>query len=96
MEPEAMHEINAAVFWLFGAVQFLGWTGGLLARFGGQSRHQAACHAACTLALVIVGISTALAFFVGTQCWLISAFTFAGMILLAICDFDHHHRPASI
>jgi hypothetical protein len=85
-----------SVVWVFGLVQFLGWAGGLLARFSANSRHQSVCHAFFMLALVVVGISTSLAVFMGTKCWLLSASTLAGMILLAICDFDRSRRPATI
>jgi hypothetical protein len=99
MEPGAreMHEINAsAVIWGFGMVQVLGWSGGLLARLSMRSRHQTLCHVFFFLTLVIVGISTSLSLLLGARCWLLSATTLAGMILLAICDFDRHRRPATI
>jgi hypothetical protein len=99
MEPEriAMLELNsAAALWAFGAVQFLGWTCGLMARCAVRSRHRAVCHAVFLPTLVMVGIATSLALFLGTKCWLLSATTLAGMILLAICDFDRNRRPATI
>ena len=92
-----MQELNgSAAIWLFALVQLLGWTGGLLARVSTRSRHQTACYSIFLLALVIVGISTSLSLALGAKCWLLSATTLAGMILLAICDFDRHRRPATI
>ena len=92
-----MQEINsAAAIWLFTAIQLLGWTCGLLARFSMRSRHQAICQALFMLSLVIVGVSTSLSLFLGSKCWLISATTLCSMVLLAICDFDRHRRPATI
>ncbi|HEY2762281.1 MAG TPA: hypothetical protein VGI75_16090 [Pirellulales bacterium] len=92
-----MQDINSsAAIWLFALVQLSGWTSGLLARFGSKSRHRAACHALFMLVLVVVGMFTSLAFFLGSACWLLSSATLACMILLAICDFDRHSRPATI
>jgi hypothetical protein len=92
-----MLELNsAAVLWAFGAVHFMGWTCGVLARCGHRSRHRAVCHAIFLPTLVIVGIATSFSLFLGTKCWLLSATTLAGMILLAICDFDRARRPATI
>jgi len=87
---------SSAAIWLFGTVQLLGWAGGLFARFSMGSRHQAACHTLFMLALVVVGLSTCTSLFLGSMCWLLSATTLCGMILLAICDFDRHARPATI
>ena len=86
----------SAALCLFGFVQFLGWMSGLLARCSVRSRHQAICHSFFMLTMFLVGASTTLAWAWGTKCWLISATTFAGMILLAICDFDHASRPVTI
>jgi hypothetical protein len=92
-----MQEINsAAAIGLFAVVQVIGWTCGLLARFSMRSRHQAVCQALFMLSLVIVGIITSLSLFLGSVCWLLSATTLCCMILLAICDFDRHQRPATI
>jgi hypothetical protein len=99
MEPErsAMQEVHySAVFWLFGLIQFSGWACGFLARWSARWRHQALCHAAFVVTLLIVGISTPLALALGARCWFLSATTLAGMILLAIWDFDHRRRPATI
>jgi hypothetical protein len=74
----------------------LGWAGGLLARCGMHSRHQGICHVLFFCMLLVVGVSTWLSFFLGARCWLVSAVTLAGMVLLAICDFDHRRRPATI
>jgi len=93
----AMLELNsAATLWAFGVIQILGWLCGLMARCGHRSRHRAVCHAIFLPTLVIVGISTSMAFLLGTKCWLLSATTLAGMSLLAICDFDRSRRPATI
>lgn len=81
---------------LFALVQFVGWIGGLLARCSVRSKHQTICHSFFVLALVAVGISTSLAWVVGSTCWMISATSFCGMILLAISDFDHASRPVTI
>jgi hypothetical protein len=92
-----MQEINSStLICLFTLVQSLGWACGLLARFSTHSRHQALCQALFMLSLVIVGISTSLSLFLGSKCWLISATTLCSMVLLAICDFDRHRRPATI
>ncbi len=92
-----MQEVHySAVIWLFGLVQFSGWACAFLAHSSARWRHQHLCHAAFILTLVVVGISTPLALALGTKCWLLSAVTLAGMILLAIWDFDHRHRPATI
>src|SRR5262245_25916051 len=99
MEPGArdMQELNGSVaIWLFALVQLLGWTGGLLARVSTRSRHQTACYSLFLLALVVVGISTSLLLCLGASCCLLSRKTLAGMIWLAICDFDRHGRPATI
>src|SRR5262245_27830233 len=99
MEPGAiaMHEEHySAVFWLFGLIQASGWACGFLARWSARWRHQSLCHVAFALTLVIVGVSTGLALALGARCWLLSAITLAGMILLAIWDFDHRRRPATI
>lgn len=86
----------SAAILLFGLVQCLGWTGGLLARCSIRSRHQTACHSFFVLALVTVGIFTSLAWMIGSTCWMLSATSFCGMILLAISDFDHASRPVTI
>ncbi|HZZ29929.1 MAG TPA: hypothetical protein VFE46_18175 [Pirellulales bacterium] len=86
----------SALLWLFGLVQFAGWSCGFAARLSVRWRCPTLCHAAFAFTLVIVGISTALALALGTKCWLLSATTLAGMILLAIWDFDHSRRPATI
>jgi len=92
-----MQELHSSsAIWVFGAVQFLGWIGGLCARFSTGSRHQSACHALFMLALLVVGLSTCTSLFLGSMCWLLSAATLCSMILLAICDFDRHARPATI
>ncbi len=92
-----MLEIHpSAAMCAFGAVQLFGWAGGLLARFSTGTRYQACWHALFFLALLLVGLVTPLAFFMGHTAWLLSAFTLAGMILLAICDFDRTRRPATI
>jgi hypothetical protein len=96
-EAIAMQEVHfSALIWLFGLVQLAGWTCGFAARWSARWRYQALCHTAFAFTLVVVGISTSLALTLGTKCWLISAFTLAGMILLAIWDFDHSRRPATI
>jgi len=92
-----MQEVHfSALVWLFGLVQFAGWACGFVARLSARWRYQALCHALFALALVVVGISTSLALALGAKCWLLSASTLAGMILLAIWDFDHRRRPATI
>ncbi|HEY2827099.1 MAG TPA: hypothetical protein VGJ04_05815 [Pirellulales bacterium] len=92
-----MQEVHySALLWLFGLIQFSGWTCGFLARWSARWRHQSACHVAFVLTLVVVGFSTPLALALGTKFWLLSATTLAGMILLAIWDFDHRRRPATI
>ncbi len=94
-----MIELHASAIWGFGIIQLLGWTGGLLVRCHTRTpsaRRQSACHAFFMLALVAVGIATSIALFVGAHWWLLSATTLAGMILLAICDFDRSRRPATI
>jgi len=92
-----MQEVHySAVFWLFGLIQFSGWAIGFLARWSARWRHQSLCHAAFLLALLVVGLCTPLALALGAKCWLLSATTLAGMILLAIWDFDHRRRPATI
>jgi hypothetical protein len=99
MEPGGitMQDVHySAVFWLFAIVQFSGWACGFLARWSARWRHQSLCHAAFAITLLFVGISTSLALALGTRCWLLSATTLAGMILLAIWDFDHRRRPATI
>jgi hypothetical protein len=95
-----MMELHASAIWGFGIIQLLGWTGGLLVRCHASSncgrRRQSAFHAFFMLALVAVGIATSIAFFAGAHLWLLSATTLAGMILLAICDFDRSRRQATI
>ena len=91
-----MMELSTATVWAFGVVQFLGWSMGLFARFSHRSRYQSIVHAFFMVTLVAVGGFTALAFLMGTKCWLLSATTLAGMILFAICDFDRASRPATI
>jgi hypothetical protein len=86
---------SAAVF-VFALVQFLGWIGGLLARCSVRSRHQTFCYGFFILALFAVGITTSMAWMVGSTCWMVSATSFCGMILLAISDFDHASRPVTI
>lgn len=93
-------ELHASAIWGFGIVQLLGWTGGLLVRCHARSncgrRRQSACHAFFMLALLAVGIATSVTLFVGANWWLLSAATLAGMIMLAICDFDRTRRPVTI
>jgi hypothetical protein len=99
MEPGAiaMQEVHfSALIWLFGAVQLAGWACGFLARISSRCRYQVLCHVVFAVTLVVVGISTSLALALGAKCWLLSATTLAGMILLAIWDFDHRRRPATI
>jgi hypothetical protein len=99
MEPGviAMQEVHfSALIWLFAFVQLAGWACGFAARLSAGWRYQTLCHAAFAMTLVVVGISTGLALTLGAKCWLLSAFTLAGMILLAIWDFDHRRRPATI
>jgi hypothetical protein len=91
-----MMELSSAAVWAFGVVQFLGWSVGFLSRFSAGSRYQSAFHAFFMLTLLAVGAFTALSVLLGTKCWLLSATTLAGMILLAICDFDRSRRPATI
>jgi hypothetical protein len=95
-----MMELHASAIWGFGIVQLLGWVGGLLVRCHVSSncgrRRQFACHAFFMLALVAVGVVTSIAFFAGAHLWLLSAATLAGMVLLAICDFDRSRRPVVI
>lgn len=86
---------SAAIF-LFAMVQLVGWIGGMLARLSIRSRHQTLCHGFFVLALVAVGISTSAAWVMGSTCWMLSATSFCGMILLAISDFDHASRPVTI
>jgi hypothetical protein len=99
MEPgaTAMQEVHySALFWLFGLIQLSGWASGFLTRWSARWRHQSLCHAAFFLTLLMVGICTPLTLALGAKCWLLSATTLAGMILLAIWDFDHRSRPATI
>ena len=92
-----MQELHSsAAIWIFAIVQLFGWIGGLCARFSTGSRHQSVCHTLFMLALVIVGFSTCMSLFLGSLCWLLSAATLCSMILLAICDFNRHARPATI
>lgn len=92
-----MQEVHySALFWLIGLIQLSGWACGFLTRWSARWRHQSICHAAFCLTLVMVGISTPLTLSLGAKCWLLSATTLAGMILLAIWDFDHRSRPATI
>lgn len=91
-----MADLYPAAIWGFGLIQLLGWMGGLLVRVSSRSKHQSVCHTLFFFALLLVGMATSAAFFFGTKCWLLSAVTLAGMILLAICDFDRQRRPATI
>jgi hypothetical protein len=86
---------SAAIF-LFVLVQLVGWIGGMLARLSIGWRHQTLFHSFFVLALVAVGISTSAAWVIGSTCWMLSATSFCGMILLAISDFDHASRPVTI
>jgi hypothetical protein len=95
-----MIEFSSSQIWGFAVIQFLGWTGGLLVRCHARStcgrRRQSACHAFFMLALTAVGIATSITLCVGARWWLLSAATLAGMILLAICDFDRQRRTVTI
>lgn len=91
-----LDNLPSVVLWAFGLIQLLGWTSGLLARWSAGSRRQSVYHAWFMLALVLVGTSTPLALLLGAKWWLLSAITLAGMIMLAICDFDRVRRPATI
>ena len=91
-----MQEVHHAVFWLFGLIQFSGWACGFMARCSETWRRHIACHLLFAVILLAVGISTSLALALGAKYWLLSSATLAGMILLAIWDFDHSRRPATI
>jgi hypothetical protein len=95
-----MIEFSSTQIWGFAVIQLLGWAGGLLVRCHARStcshRRQSACHAFFMLTLTAVGIATSVTLCIGARWWLLSAATLAGMILLAICDFERKYKPVTI
>ena len=91
-----MSDLHSSASWGFGLVQVLGWLGGLAVRCSNRGRcrrSQSFCHLFFFLTLLAVGAATSIMLFVGVRWWLLSAFTLAGMLLLALCDFERSRTP---
>ena len=74
------------LFWAFTTVQLLGLLSAAMARFTENRTGQSSFQTIFLAALSLVAVSTVASLAVGSTLWVISAFTLAVMVVLAIWD----------
>jgi hypothetical protein len=91
--PTAMGILHSpALLWTAAAIQVVGLVSAWMARVSERTRQEAFFQRLFFVCLIVVGLTTIAAVWLRLACWLVSAVTFALMVLAATCDFGSRDR----